>query len=56
MERKVVELGKVRSIVAGAFGEVRQVTLALIAHLATSGDRRSREGKARTTKTKEPIY
>ena len=38
MERKVVELGKVRRIVAGAFGDVRQVSLALIAHLATSGE------------------
>ena len=36
IERKLVELGKVRGIVSGAFGEVSEATQALIAHLATS--------------------
>ena len=36
VERKLVELGEVRGVVAGAFGEVSEATHALITHLGTS--------------------
>ena len=53
MDRKLVELGEVREVVAGNFGEVSQDTHSLIASLATSrvrvaGPSRGRRGHLRS--------
>ena len=53
VERKLVELGEVRGIVAGNFGEVSQDTHSLMASLATSrvrvtGPSRGRKGTLRS--------
>ena len=55
-ERKLVELGEVRGVVGGAFGEVSEATQALIAHLANSrvrkvGVRRGGRGLLRSEDT-----
>ena len=53
MEREVVELGEVRGIVAGNFGELSEDTHVLVAALATcrvrvAGVSRGRKGHMRT--------
>ena len=60
VERKLVELGEVRGIVAGNFGEVSQETHSLLASLATSrvrvaGPSRGRRGHMRSEEGERAI-
>ena len=59
-ERKLIQLGEVRGVVAGNWGEVGEATHALIAHLATSrvrvvGPTRGRKGLERSEAAERAI-
>ena len=60
VERKLIQLGEVRGIVAGAFGEVSEDTHALLAALATyrvreTGVSRGRKGHLRTEEAERAL-
>ena len=60
VERKLLELGEVRGVVTGNFGEVSAATHALLNHLATSrvrvaGVTRSRRGHLRSEESEHAI-
>ena len=58
--RKVLQLGEVRGVVAGNWGEISEETHALLAHLATSrvrvaGPTWGRKGLVRSEEAERPL-